>query len=148
MADSAITSARTPSLATLLQGTPFRALACLGCGSTGEVFEAEHINLQRRVVVKLLRAEFGADSGMADRLRLEAQAAVALDGHPNIDEALGLVRQILTGLGAAHRAGLIHRDIKPENLFLCSPSAGGERRLKILDFGIVKVAAGRGPAPL
>lgn len=186
MHDPATASAASPSLSTLLDGTNFRAIARLGSGSMGEVIEAEHITLKRRVVVKLLLPAFASDAGMADRLRLEAQAAAALGGHPNIVEvidfgktpagrpylvmerlqgrtlrqelrargpwpvveAIGLARQLLHGLAAAHGAGLVHRDIKPDNLFLCERGADGERRLKILDFGIVKVALGRGPAPL
>lgn len=155
----------------------------------GEVLEAEHVTLKRRVVVKLLLPAFAKDAGMADRLRLEAQAAAALGGHPNIVEvldfgktpagrpylvmerlvgrtlrqelrargplpvveALGFTRQLLVGLSAAHRAGLVHGDIKPDNLFLCERGEGRERTLKILDFGIVKITAPsteHGPGPL
>jgi len=190
MTELATDSDASPSLSELLDGTNYRAVARLGSGSMGEVLLAEHVTLKRCVVVKLLLPAFAADVGMADRLRLEAQAAATLGGHPNIvevhdfgrtpagrpylvmerlvgrtlrqelrargplpvSEAVGLVRQLLCGLGAAHRAGLIHRDIKPDNLFLCergqSVDGEGEPRLKILDFGIVKVSAGRGPAPL
>ena len=65
-------------------------------------------------------------------------------------EAIGIVIQVLAGLAAAHRTGLVHRDIKPDNLFLCEPGHDGARRVKILDFGIVKVLPGgrRAPAPL
>lgn len=49
-----------------------------------------------------------------------------------------LMRQLLAGLGAAHDAGVVHRDLKPDNLWLV-PAEEGER-LKILDFGIAKVA--------
>lgn len=51
------------------------------------------------------------------------------------DLARGIFRQLLMSLGAAHAAGLIHRDIKPSNILL----AGGEPRLKIADFGLVRV---------
>jgi serine/threonine-protein kinase len=54
------------------------------------------------------------------------------------EEAVNLVQQLLSGLGAAHRAGLVHRDVKLENLFLCD-EGDGHRVLKILDFGVVKV---------
>ena len=54
-------------------------------------------------------------------------------------EALEIAREAAMGLAAGHRAGLVHRDVKPGNLFLASD--GGQRRVKVLDFGIAQVAA-------
>jgi serine/threonine protein kinase len=56
-------------------------------------------------------------------------------------DALRIVRQVAGSLAAAHAAGIVHRDLKPENLFVVrdSETPGGER-VKILDFGIAKLA--------
>jgi serine/threonine-protein kinase len=45
--------------------------------------------------------------------------------------------QLLDGLAAAHARDIIHRDIKPDNLML-QPTAGGPRRMRIMDFGLAK----------
>jgi serine/threonine-protein kinase len=51
------------------------------------------------------------------------------------DQVLDIVAQTGLALHAAHQAGLVHRDIKPGNL-LITP----DRRVKITDFGIARIA--------
>jgi serine/threonine protein kinase len=52
--------------------------------------------------------------------------------------ALVIARQILEGAGHAHAHGLVHRDLKPDNIILID--MGGWERVKIIDFGIVKLS--------
>ncbi|MEJ7730015.1 MAG: serine/threonine-protein kinase [Polyangiaceae bacterium] len=74
-------------------------------------------------------------------------------GEIPVAEAIDLVCQALAGLGAAHAQGIVHRDIKPGNLFVCDARRSGDARVvKVLDFGVVRLApfgaAARSVAPL
>jgi eukaryotic-like serine/threonine-protein kinase len=51
--------------------------------------------------------------------------------------ALVTARQILEGVGHAHARNLVHRDLKPDNILLID--MGGWERVKVIDFGIVKL---------
>lgn len=54
--------------------------------------------------------------------------------------AARIIAEILDGLTAAHAAGVIHRDLKPENIVLIGTPTEAAAPLKILDFGIARVA--------
>ncbi|MDX1647647.1 MAG: protein kinase [Longimicrobiales bacterium] len=50
-------------------------------------------------------------------------------------EAIDVAEAIARGLGVAHAKGVIHRDVKPSNILL-----GGSDTVKLLDFGVAKMA--------
>src|SRR5262249_43127101 len=127
--------------------------------------------MNREVAIKVLPAAVSADKDRLARFEQEAQAAGALnhpnilavydvgahDDSPYIvsellegeslrerlndgpiahRKGIDYALQIAQGLGAAHEKGIIHRDLKPDNLFITN-----DDRVKILDFGIAKLAA-------
>jgi tRNA A-37 threonylcarbamoyl transferase component Bud32 len=135
-----------------------RLLDHLGAGAMGTVFAAYVTRLDRKVAVKVLRANGAA------RVLAEARALARL-AHPNVvavhdaDELDGIVyivmelapgvplrawiaaprgwrdivrvlREAGTGIAAAHAAGLIHRDVKPDNILI------GDDRARVVDFGL------------
>jgi len=60
--------------------------------------------------------------------------------------ALSITRQVASALQAAHENGVVHRDLKPENIYLIpDPSAPAGVRIKVLDFGIAKLAREEAP---
>jgi serine/threonine protein kinase len=81
------------------------------------------------------------DAGIIDDLAFFAMELIAA---PNLGELLetavlplprllAVADQLLSGLHAAHQAGVVHRDVKPDNLAILDDGT-----LKILDFGISK----------
>jgi serine/threonine-protein kinase len=66
-----------------------------------------------------------------------------LDRHVRLAPAMAvnIAIQMLGALDATHVIGVVHRDLKPDNVFLLpDPGAPGGVRIKILDFGIAKLA--------
>ena len=156
----------------------YRLLHPLGEGGMGVVYRAEDTRLGREVAVKLLRTDTIITPEWLARFEREARLASSLQhphictihelgdhgGRPFIvmellegrtirqlvesgplppKLVLEFARQIASALDAAHRRGIIHRDIKPANLFVTHGD-----RLKVLDFGLAKLAMDEQPAPL
>ncbi|MFL6302231.1 MAG: protein kinase domain-containing protein [Candidatus Sulfotelmatobacter sp.] len=60
-------------------------------------------------------------------------------GKVPVNEAVEMMRQMLSGLQAAHREGVIHRDLKPGNIMRDS-----QGRIVVMDFGLARSLEGGG----
>jgi len=147
----------------------YEVLGLLGAGGMGEVYRARDTVLKRDVAIKVLPSFVSQDPDRLRRFQQEAQATAALnhpnilaihrfgvfEGAPYLvseflvgdtlrqqlergplllRKAIDYGVQIAHGLAAAHDKGIVHRDLKPENLFVTK-----DGRIKILDFGLVKL---------
>src|SRR3954465_5234904 len=58
----------------------------------------------------------------------------------SIPDAVAIMRQVLGGLGHAHRNGIVHRDVKPENILVheraFKEGFAAEGLVKVTDFGL------------
>src|SRR5216117_3105302 len=52
-----------------------------------------------------------------------------------------ILEQVCSAVHEAHQQGILHRDLKPDNIWL-EPNGLGGYRVKVLDFGIAKLAEG------
>jgi serine/threonine-protein kinase len=67
-------------------------------------------------------------------LQGELLSNVLTKGRLPLQRAFVLARQMLVGLGEAHRLGIVHRDVKPQNVMLVK--VGALETVKLFDFGI------------
>jgi eukaryotic-like serine/threonine-protein kinase len=156
---------------------PYEIQAPLGAGGMGEVYRAKDTRLGRDVALKILPESFAREIDRLRRFEQEARAVAALnhpnilaihdigqhEGLPFLvselldgeslraaldrgalpqRKAIEYGVQITHGLAAAHEKGIVHRDLKPENIFVTK-----DGRIKILDFGLAKLAQKVGAEP-
>lgn len=107
--------------------------------------------IARRGVVDILDFDQDPDHGpflVMEMLQGESLLRrIKTRGRLSLEDALGLAMQMVETLATVHEAGVIHRDLKPANVFLAQTEEG-EEVVKLLDFGISRVAPQPGCAPL
>ncbi|MBK7197455.1 MAG: serine/threonine protein kinase [Myxococcales bacterium] len=93
-------------------------------------------------VLDVGRLEHGAPYIVMEMLDgRDVQATLDSAGVLSVGVAASYVTQVCEAIGEAHAAGIVHRDLKPQNLFVTRKVNGAEA-VKVLDFGISKVAGG------
>src|SRR5436189_1128874 len=150
----------------------------IGIGGMGEVYLATDITAGRKAALKLLPLRFTGDAERLKRFQQEARAVVGLNhpniltvyeigedhsthyiaseliegetlrqrlmrARTQLSEAVDVAIQVASALATAHEAGIVHRDIKPENIMLRP-----DGYVKVLDFGIAKLAEQEVPATI
>ncbi|HYY42742.1 MAG TPA: serine/threonine-protein kinase, partial [Pyrinomonadaceae bacterium] len=56
-----------------------------------------------------------------------------------LEWTVDILEQVCSAVDEAHQQGIVHRDLKPDNIWL-EPNRLGGYRVKVLDFGIAKLA--------
>jgi serine/threonine protein kinase len=64
---------------------------------------------------------------------------VVHEGPLELERACQIAIDLLSVLHAVHTHGYVHRDVKPSNIIL-EPVSGGRERVRLIDFGVSKVA--------
>ncbi len=151
----------------------YEIVSVLGAGGMGKVYKVRNILSDRFDAMKVLLPDLTSDTELADRflreikvqarlnhpniaslhtaLHIENQLLMIMElvegnnleqelcrGPVLYQDAEGYLIQILSALEYAHKNGVVHRDIKPANIILM-PSG----QVKLMDFGIARVAADR-----
>lgn len=112
-------------------GERHRVVRLLGEGGMGRVYEAEHVVLERRVAIKLLRSDAAASDDSLARFQQEALAASKI-GAPQIIEVIDFASHV--GVGGRAQTYMVMELLVGESLEACMDRPG------TLDVGLACVA--------
>ncbi|MBK7838202.1 MAG: protein kinase [Candidatus Obscuribacter sp.] len=68
---------------------------------------------------------------------------IAGEGPLSLKEALRIFTRVASALTHAHHSGIVHRDIKPANIYVSAPNGTNQGIVKLVDFGIAKLASSK-----
>jgi serine/threonine protein kinase len=93
---------------------------------SGSTAEGQHFFAMELVQGRTLSACFDGRGAAASR--------------SEVRDRLELFRQIASAVAYAHQRGVIHRDLKPSNILVVEAGAEAPAGIKILDFGLARIA--------
>ena len=167
LADDAVARLRAIADEPDFSATRYRLIHELARGGMGVIYEAEDLELQRRVAIKVLATEL-ASRDAVERMRAEARVIARLE-HPGIvplhdagtlpDGRVFYVMKLVRGrtlaetdnlrvflraceaVAFAHARGIVHCDLKPSNVMV-----GEFGEVLVMDWGVAKAIGERAAA--